>query len=83
MNIKNDETQRLAREVASLTGESMTAAVTTALRERRDRLLAAQPGQGAAERMLAIGRDVASRVPAEVRALDHGALLYDADGLPR
>ena len=34
LNIKNPETHRLAEELAKLTGESMTAAVTTAVRER-------------------------------------------------
>ena len=34
LNIKNEETHRLARELAVLTGESMTGAITVALRER-------------------------------------------------
>ncbi|MFL6123470.1 type II toxin-antitoxin system VapB family antitoxin [Actinophytocola sp.] len=38
MNIKDAETEQLAAEVAALTGESKTAAVRAALRERRDRL---------------------------------------------
>lgn len=38
LNIKNQETEQLAAEVASLTGESKTGAVRQALRERRDRL---------------------------------------------
>jgi len=38
LNIKNEETEKLAAEVASLTGESKTGAVRQALRERRDRL---------------------------------------------
>ena len=33
LNIKNKETLRLAQQLAQLTGESMTNAVTTALRE--------------------------------------------------
>lgn len=38
LNIKDAESERLAAEVAALTGESKTAAVRTALRELRDRL---------------------------------------------
>jgi antitoxin VapB len=38
LNIKNKETEELAAEVASMTGESKTGAVREALRERRDRL---------------------------------------------
>ena len=39
LNIKDPETERLAREVATLTGESKTGAIRTALRERRARLV--------------------------------------------
>jgi antitoxin VapB len=38
LNIKDPETERLATEVAAMTGESKTGAVRTALRERRERL---------------------------------------------
>jgi antitoxin VapB len=38
LNIKDRETERLAAEVASLTGESKTRAVRVALQERRARL---------------------------------------------
>jgi antitoxin VapB len=37
MNIKNPETERLARELARKTGENLTAAVTVALKERLER----------------------------------------------
>ncbi len=43
LNIKNKETEELAAEVASLTGESKTGAVREALRERRDRLRLQSP----------------------------------------
>jgi len=38
LSIKDPEAERLAREVAALTGESKTRAVRVALQERRDRL---------------------------------------------
>lgn len=38
LNIKDQETEKLAAEVAELTGESKTGAVRNALRERRERL---------------------------------------------
>ena len=79
MNIKDPEAHRLAREVAEATGESLTAAVTVSLRERLDRL----QGQRISERLLEIGRDCAKRLPAFLRAVDHGELLYDERGLPR
>lgn len=37
LNIKNPETNRLARELARRTGESVTQAVTVALQERLER----------------------------------------------
>lgn len=51
MNIKDDETERLANEIAALTGESKTGAIRTALRERRERL-ALQRTAGDRERAL-------------------------------
>ena len=38
LNIKDPETEKLAAEVAAMTGESKTGAVREALRERRERL---------------------------------------------
>lgn len=37
LSIKTEEADRLARELARLTGETMTQTVTTALRERLER----------------------------------------------
>ncbi|HEY7831840.1 MAG TPA: type II toxin-antitoxin system VapB family antitoxin [Solirubrobacteraceae bacterium] len=81
LNVKNPEAHELARELAELTGESMSAAVTIAVRERRDRVLADRSG-GLAQRMLEIGKDCAGRLPEKVRRIDHGELLYDERGLP-
>lgn len=38
LNIKSDEADQLARELAAATGESLTTAVTVALRERLGRV---------------------------------------------
>jgi antitoxin VapB len=38
LNIKNDEVERLAAEIARMTGESKTEAIRRALAERRQRL---------------------------------------------
>jgi antitoxin VapB len=82
LNIKNTETHRLARELAALTGESLTGAITTALRERLDRLRKDEHG-GLADHLLAIGRDCAARLEEPYRSVDHADLLYDDKGLPR
>ena len=82
LNIKNQETHRLARELAALTGESLAAAVTVAVRERLDRVRR-QRGAGLADRLLAIGKDCAAHLREPYRSVDHGELLYDEQGLPR
>jgi len=82
LNIKNPETHRMARELAQITGESVTGAVTEAVRERLDRV---QKGakRGLAERLLRIGADCTAHLPQSVRTINHGAMLYDEQGLPR
>ena len=82
MNIKNDEAHRLAQELATLTGESLTGAVTEALRERLERLRRERNG-GLAERLLAIGKDCAAHLKEPFRSIDHGEYLYDEHGMPR
>ncbi len=82
LNIKNEETHRLAHELATLTGESMTAAVTEAVRERLNRVRRERK-IGLADRLLAIGKDCAAHLTEPYRSVDHGDLLYDERGLPR
>jgi antitoxin VapB len=82
LNIKNPEAHRLARELAGLTGESMSAAVTEAVRERLERVRRDRSA-GLADRLLAIGRDCAPRLKEPYRSADPAELLYDERGLPR
>jgi antitoxin VapB len=82
LNIKNDETYRLVEELAKLTGETLTGAVTQAVRERLDRLRR-ERGDRLADRLLLIGKDCAARLKEPFRSADHGDLLYDDRGLPR
>ncbi|MCY3801659.1 MAG: type II toxin-antitoxin system VapB family antitoxin [Chloroflexi bacterium] len=84
LNIKNEETCRLARELAQVTGESMTGAITVALRERLERERR-QRGVNARLRKM---RAIAERCAKLVRdggpsAVEHGELLYDERGLPK
>ena len=82
MNIKNAETHRLVRQLAELAGESQTAAITIAVRERLERLRR-QQSTNLAERLLSIGRDCAPRLKEPYRSAPHGDLLYGEDGLPQ
>ena len=83
MNIKNPEAERLARELAGLTGENLTAAITNALRGEVERVRRERSREGLAERLLAIGRDCAKHMKEPYLSIDHGELLYDDKGLPK
>jgi antitoxin VapB len=76
------KTLRLAglEELAKRTGESMTAAVTIAVRERLDRIRSEQ-GASLADRLLRIGEDCARRLKEPYRSASHDTLLYDDRGL--
>jgi antitoxin VapB len=82
LNIKNEETHRLVQQLARLTGESMTAAVDKAVREKLERVRSAEKG-GLAERLLKIGRECAAHLKEPYRSIDHGEMLYDEKGLPK
>jgi antitoxin VapB len=83
LNIKNAETYRLVRELAEATGETMTGAVTRAVRERLERVRGAEGKAGMAERILVIAADMHARLPDDFFDVEHGDLLYDEDGLPK
>ncbi|MGD9880090.1 MAG: type II toxin-antitoxin system VapB family antitoxin [Reyranella sp.] len=46
LSIKTEEADRLARELSRLTGETMTDAITKAMRERLERVRAERAAQG-------------------------------------
>jgi antitoxin VapB len=82
LNIKNDETNRLAHDLARLTGESLTTAITVAVQERLDRLQ--QPdARSLSERLLKIGSECAAHLQEPFLTVEHGDLLYDEQGLPK
>lgn len=79
LNIKNEETHRMAQELALLTGESMTTAVTEAVRERLTRV----KSKGMAERIMKLAKRCAPLWKEPFKSVDHGDLLYDEKGLPK
>lgn len=81
LNIKDPETDRLARELSSVTGESLTAAVATALRERLERVRGRPIGQDLAAELDAIALRCASLPVLDERSEDE-ILGYDERGLP-
>ena len=81
LNIKNPETHRLATELARLTGETLTQAVTEALRERLERV-SRQHHKATAAELLAIGQRCAAHLHTPATSVEHATLLYDEQGLP-
>jgi antitoxin VapB len=79
LNIKNPEAYRLAQAIADATGETLTHAVTEALRERYARIRRLK-GKASVEEILAIADRVSEHVKGPYA--DHGELLYDENGLP-
>lgn len=82
LNIKNEETHRMARELARLTGESMTVAVNEAIRERLERVRG-ESRQSMAERLMEIGKDCAAHLREPFKSMDIDEFLYDENGLPK
>jgi antitoxin VapB len=82
LNIKNEETHKLVKNLATLTGESMTTAIRVAVRERTERVVSERQ-KGLADRLLAIGKAAAPLWREPFRSTEHGDLLYGEDGLPK
>jgi antitoxin VapB len=81
ISIKNEKTERLARELARATGESLTTAIGRALEERLERI---EERRSPADR-LALARAVMRRVDALPVLDDRPAdqiLGFDDNGLP-
>ena len=83
LNIKNEETCQLARELARLTGESMTGAITVALRERLGRRRRERNVDERLRELRAIAERCAKLMGSGPSAVEHGDLLYDERGLPK
>ena len=83
LNIKNSETCRLASDLARLTGETMTGAITVALRERLERERRRRDLDVRDRELRAIAERCAKLMGPGPSAVEHGDLLYDEQGLPR
>lgn len=86
LNIKNERTHALARELAALTGESQTSAVEDALRRRIEEVRSGEEAsRSVVEEIMAISADFQyALTPDQYTALRHaGDDLYDDFGLPR
>lgn len=78
--INSPEADQLAHELAETTGESLTEAVTTALRERLAAVRRPRKRTPSLERIREIQAFVASLPDRDSRTLEE--ILYDENGLP-
>jgi antitoxin VapB len=81
LSLKDKETDRLAREVAALTGETLTDAIRKALAERldRERLRRGQPAK-LADRLEALGKECAALPDYDTRSPEE-IVGYDENGM--
>ena len=72
-----------AGELARLTGETMTGAITVALRERLEREKRRRSVETRARELRAIAERCAKLMGTGPSAAEHGDMLYDERGLPK
>ncbi len=82
MSIKNFEVERLAREIAAKTGESLTRAIEKALQERLERLRTERRKPVVLTQLEDILRRVDELPVLDTRTPEQ-ILGYDENGLPR
>ena len=82
LSIKNETTERLARQVADETGESITEAIQNSLAERWERLKARRHNRSLSRQVEDILKRVDALPTIDPRTADE-ILGYDEHGLPR
>jgi antitoxin VapB len=80
MNIKNPTVEKLAKELAAETGETMTSAIQKALEERLERL---RRERNVAEKKRRVRELLDSLPPPPPGVTSDHSDLYDEYGLPR
>jgi antitoxin VapB len=81
LNIKDEAADCLVRELAAETGESITTAVTVAVRERLERIHGAVPRERRIRALGEIAERSANRPVLDLRSAEE-LLGYGPDGLP-
>ena len=81
MSIKSPEAEELARKLAGATGETLTGAIVSALRERLDRIERQSQAAFLADQLNEIALRAAS-LPEQDKRTPEEILGYDENGLP-
>jgi antitoxin VapB len=82
LSIQNEKTEKLAREVASQSGETITQAITRALEERLERMRGRRTATDTTVEILKIARRC-SQLPDKDARTPEEILGYDDIGVPR
>jgi hypothetical protein len=89
LNIKNEETERIVRELAALKQVSLVVAVSEAVKEKleREKVEGERTVQLSrlkrSDHLQAFAREFSKRVKNPIHSWEIDALLYDKDGLPK
>lgn len=83
LHIKDEEICRLASQLARLTGETLTDAVSVAVRERLEREKRDRSIDSRVQELRAIAERCAKLIGLGPSAVEHGDVLYDEQGLPK
>jgi antitoxin VapB len=81
LNIRNEQTEKLANTLAKLTGESKTEAVTKALQDRLERVKKQKDKRFLAQRLNEIAKHCAALPILDEQSPED--MLYDKHGLPK
>jgi len=81
LNIKDPEAHKLAQELATETGETMTSAVIQAIRDRLEAVRRRRKRDATRAALMTIGKRGAEIFKGPY--VDHAELLYDEKGLPK
>jgi antitoxin VapB len=82
LSIQNSKTEKLAREVAAQSGETITQAITRALEERLERMRGRRTVSDTAAEILKISKRCSQLPDRDVR-MPEEILGYDELGVPR
>lgn len=82
LNIKDPATEKTVRELAALTGETVTTAIRRAAEERLQRVRCDHQDRSLAAEILEIGKRCAALPDRDGRSAEE-ILGYDEHGLPR